>query len=411
MRGTRVDALSVIEAESRELIRRRGLDTRAEQLDGLVREVIEDDDRRAATGAVPMLRDPDSAVATIAARIGGFGPLQVFLDDPEIEEIWVNSPSEIFTARNGRSELTPLVLDDAQVRSIVERMLVSSGRRLDLSSPFVDALLPDGSRLHVVIPSVTRRHWSVNIRKFVARAHSMGDLVALGSLPAGAAAFLEAAVASGLNVIVSGSTGAGKTTALNCLASAIGPRERIVTIEEVFELDLRHRDVVGMQTRQANLEGTGEITMRRLVRESLRMRPSRIIVGEVREAESLDMLIALNSGLPGMASLHANSARDAVVKLCTLPLLAGENVSAAFVVPTVASCIDLVVHLDILPGGARRVREIVALPGRVEEGVVEIADLFHLEGERLVRGDGFPPHPERFARAGCDLTRLLGRAA
>lgn len=406
-----MDALSVIEAESRELIRRRGLDTRAEQLDGLVREVIEDYDRRAATGAVPMLRDPDSAVATIAARIGGFGPLQVFLDDPEIEEIWVNSPSEIFTARNGRSELTPLVLDDAQVRSIVERMLVSSGRRLDLSSPFVDALLPDGSRLHVVIPSVTRRHWSVNIRKFVARAHSMGDLVALGSLPAGAAAFLETAVASGLNVIVSGSTGAGKTTALNCLASAIGPRERIVTIEEVFELDLRHRDVVGMQTRQANLEGTGEITMRRLVRESLRMRPSRIIVGEVREAESLDMLIALNSGLPGMASLHANSARDAVVKLCTLPLLAGENVSAAFVVPTVASCIDLVVHLDILPGGARRVREIVALPGRVEEGVVEIADLFHLEGERLVRGDGFPPHPERFARAGCDLTRLLGRAA
>lgn len=406
-----MDALSVIEAESRELIRRRGLDTRAEQLDGLVREVIEDYDRRAATGAVPMLRDPDSAVATIAARIGGFGPLQVFLDDPEIEEIWVNSPSEIFTARNGRSELTPLVLDDAQLRSIVERMLVSSGRRLDLSSPFVDALLPDGSRLHVVIPSITRRHWSVNIRKFVARAHSMGDLVALGSLPAGAAAFLEAAVASGLNVIVSGSTGAGKTTALNCLASAIGPRERIVTIEEVFELDLRHRDVVGMQTRQANLEGTGEITMRRLVRESLRMRPSRIIVGEVREAESLDMLIALNSGLPGMASLHANSARDAVVKLCTLPLLAGENVSAAFVVPTVASCIDLVVHLDILPGGARRVREIVALPGRVEEGVVEIADLFHLEGERLVRGDGFPPHPERFARAGCDLTRLLGRAA
>lgn len=406
-----MDALSVIEAESRELIRRRGLDSRAEQLDVLVREVIDDYDRRAAAGSVPMLRDPDSAVATVAARIGGFGPLQAFLDDPEVEEIWINSPGEIFTARNGRSELTPLVLDDAQVRSIIERMLVSSGRRLDLSSPFVDALLPDGSRLHVVIPSVTRRHWSVNIRKFVARAHTMADLVALGSLPTGAAAFLEAAVASGLNILVSGTTGAGKTTALNCLASAIGPRERIVTIEEVFELDLRHRDVVGMQTRQANLEGTGEITMRRLVRESLRMRPSRIIIGEVREAESLDMLIALNSGLPGMASLHANSARDAVVKLCTLPLLAGENVSAAFVVPTVASCIDLVVHLDILAGGARRVREVVALPGRVEEGVVEIADLFHLEDERLVRGDGFPPHPERFIRAGHDLSRLLGRAA
>lgn len=403
-----VDAPSVIEAESRELIRRRGLDSRAEQLESLIREVVADYERRAASGAVPMLRDEDSVVAAVAARIGGFGPLQEFLDDPAIEEVWINSPSEVFVARNGRSELTPLVLDADQVRSIVERMLVSSGRRLDMSSPFVDALLPDGSRLHVVIPSVTRRHWSVNIRKFVARAHSLEDLVALGSLPAAAAAFLEAAVAAGLNIIVSGATGAGKTTFLNCLASAIGARERVVTIEEVFELDLRLRDVVGMQTRQANLEGTGEITMRRLVRESLRMRPSRIIVGEVREAESLDMLISLNSGLPGMASLHANSARDAVTKLCTLPLLAGENVSSRFVVPTVASCIDLVVHLDILPSGARRVREIVGLPGRVEEGIVEISDLFHRRGDRLVRGDGYPPHTERFARAGHDLAALLG---
>jgi len=191
----------------------------------------------------------------------------------------------------------------------------------------------------------------------------------------------------------------------------VGARERVVTIEEVFELDLRLRDVVGMQTRQPNLEGTGEISMRRLVRESLRMRPSRIIVGEVREAESLDMLISLNSGLPGMASLHANSARDAVTKLCTLPLLAGENVSSRFVVPTVASCIDIVVHLDILPSGMRRVREIVGLPGRVEEGVVEISDLFHLRGDRLARGDGFPPHVDRFERVGHDVAALLGRAA
>ncbi|GAB2547534.1 CpaF family protein [Brachybacterium huguangmaarense] len=406
-----MDALSVIETESRELIRRRGLDTQADQLEAIVREVVEDYEKRAASGSVRPLRDGDSAVAAVAALIGGFGPLQPLLDDPEVEEVWINSPSEVFVARHGRSELTPLVLSDDRVRSIVERMLVSSGRRLDLSSPFVDALLPDGSRLHVVIPSVTRRHWSVNIRKFIARAHSLQDLVALGSLPAGPAAFLDAAVHSGLNVIVSGATGAGKTTFLNCLASAIGARERVVTIEEVFELDLRLRDVVGLQTRQPNLEGTGEITMRRLVRESLRMRPSRIIVGEVREAESLDMLISLNSGLPGMASIHANSARDAVTKLCTLPLLAGENVSSSFVVPTVASCIDLVVHLDILPSGARRVREIVGLPGRVEERVVEISDLFHLRGDRLVRGDGFAPHPERFERAGHDLPALLGRVA
>lgn len=181
-----------------------------------------------------------------------------------------------------------------------------------------------------------------------------------------------------------------------------------MTIEEVFELNLALRDVVAMQTRQANLEGTGEISMRRLVKEALRMRPSRIIVGEVREAESLDMLIALNSGLPGLASIHANSARDAVTKLCTLPLLAGENVSSRFVVPTVASAIDLVVHLDILADGRRRVREIVGLSGRVEEEVIEVTDVFSLRGDRLVRGDGHPPHAERFARAGHDLAELLG---
>lgn len=406
-----MDAQTILESESRELIRRRGLDTRVDQLEPLIREVVADYEGRAAAGTVPPLHDEEGAVAAIAARIGGFGPLQVYLDDPGVEEVWINGPSEVFIARTGRSELTPLVLDDDQVRSIVERMLVSSGRRLDMSSPFVDALLPDGSRLHVVIPSVTRKHWSVNIRKFVARAHSLQDLVTLGSLTAAAAAFLDAAVQAGLNIVVSGATGAGKTTFLNCLGSSIGARERVITIEEVFELDLRVRDVVGMQTRQANLEGVGEISMRRLVRESLRMRPSRIIVGEVREAESLDMLISLNSGLPGMASIHANSARDAVTKLCTLPLLAGENVSSRFVVPTVASCIDLVVHLDILTSGARRVREIVALPGRVEEGIVEVADLFHLRGERLTRGDGFPPHAERFERAGHDLAGLLTRTA
>jgi pilus assembly protein CpaF len=286
-------------------------------------------------------------------------------------------------------------------------MLVSSGRRLDLSVPFVDALMPDGSRLHVVIPQVTRQHWAVNVRKFVARAHDLQDLVALGSLPASAAAFLDASVMSGLNIVISGSTGSGKTTMLNCLAASIGPRERVVTIEEVFELDLRLRDVVGMQTRQANLEGSGEITLRHLVKEALRMRPSRIVVGEVREAEALDMLIAINSGLPGMATVHANSARDAVTKLCVLPLLAGENVSASFVVPTVASCIDLVVHLDVLADGTRCVREIVGLPGRVEEGIVEIAVLFQRRHGHLERAEGYPPRPERFERAGFDLPTLL----
>ncbi|HJG92130.1 MAG TPA: Flp pilus assembly complex ATPase component TadA [Brachybacterium massiliense] len=405
-----MDTATIIESESRELIRRRGLDVHADQLEPLIREVVADYERRSTSGEVPVMRDDDDTlVAEIAARIGGFGPLQEMLDDPGIEEIWLNSPSQVFVARNGRSELTTVVLSDVEVRGIVERMLVSSGRRLDMSTPFVDALLPDGSRLHVVIPSVTRAHWAINIRKFVARAHDMQGLVALGSLPQQAADFLDAAIASGLNVIASGATGAGKTTFLRCLAQSVGARERVVTIEEVFELNLALRDVVAMQTRQANLEGTGEISMRRLVKEALRMRPSRIIVGEVREAESLDMLIALNSGLPGLASIHANSARDAVTKLCTLPLLAGENVSSRFVVPTVASAIDLVVHLDMLADGRRRVREIVGLSGRVEDETIEVSDIFSLRGDRLVRGEGQPPHAERFARAGFDLSALLGQ--
>ena len=407
-----MDAATIIESESRELIRRRGLDVRADQLEPLIREVMSDYDRRSSSGEVPVLRDDDeSMVAEVAARIGGFGPLQEMLDDPTIEEIWLNSPSQVFCARNGRSELTTIVLSDTEVRGIVERMLVSSGRRLDMSTPFVDALLPDGSRLHVVIPSVTQKHWAINIRKFVAKAYDLRGLVALGSLTQQAADFLDAAIDSGLNILTSGATGAGKTTLLRCLARSVGARERVVTIEEVFELNLALRDVVAMQTRQANLEGTGEISMRRLVKEALRMRPSRIIVGEVREAESLDMLIALNSGLPGMASIHANSARDAVTKLCTLPLLAGENVSSRFVVPTVASAIDLVVHLDMFADGRRRVREIVGLSGRVEDEVIEVSDVFSLQSDRLVRGDGRPPHADRFARAGHDLSALLGRDA
>jgi pilus assembly protein CpaF len=259
----------------------------------------------------------------------------------------------------------------------------------------------------VVIPDITRRHWSVNIRKFVLSANSLDELVTLGTLTAQAARFLEAAVVAGLNVIVAGGTQAGKTTLLNCLASAIPGRERVVTCEEVFELRIPLPDVVAMQTRQANLEGTGEIPLRRLVKEALRMRPDRIIVGEVRQEECLDLLISLNSGLPGMCSIHANSAREAIVKLCTLPLLAGENVGHGFVVPTVAGCVDVVVHTAKDGQGHRRVREVVGVPGRVEGDVVEVADLFVTRGQALVRADGFPPHPERFEWAGIDLPELL----
>ncbi len=310
-------------------------------------------------------------------------------------------------ARGGEPELTPTILTHGQIRDLVEQMLKVSGRRIDLSSPFVDAALPGGERLHVVIPDVTRNAWAVNIRKYVVRATHLDDLVALGSLTAPAARFLAASVAAGLNILVSGPTQAGKTTMLNALGGSIPPRERVITCEEVFELRIAHRDLVALQCRQPNLEGTGEITLRRLVKEALRMRPSRIVIGEVREAESLDMLIALNAGVPGMCTVHANSAREALTKVCTLPLLAGENVTAGFVVPTVASAIDLVVHLEVDGRGQRRTREIVAVPGRVENGVVEAADVFRRRDDRLVRADGHPPHPERYARIGVDVAALL----
>ncbi len=402
-------AVDTVEAEVRELVRRRGLDPVADRvaMRRLVDEVVLDYDERSLVSTMPALPDSRQAARVVFDAVAGFGPLQRHLDDPEVEEIWINEPGRVFVARRGRSELTTTILDDGQVRDLVEKMLKSTGRRVDLSTPFVDAMLPDGSRLHVVIPDITRRHWSVNIRKFVLSANSLDELVALGTLTPQAAQFLEAAVVAGLNVIVAGGTQAGKTTLLNCLASAIPGRERVVTCEEVFEMKIPLPDVVAMQTRQANLEGTGEIALRRLVKEALRMRPDRIIVGEVRQEECLDLLISLNSGLPGMCSIHANSAREAIVKLCTLPLLAGENVGHGFVVPTVASCVDVVVHTAKDGQGHRRVREIVGVPGRVEGDVVEVADLFVTRGQSLVRADGFPPHLERFEWAGIDVTALL----
>ncbi len=405
------DAVRQVEGEVRELIRRSGLDPARHpvEIDRLVRDAVNDYDERSMRSGTPALADLDGAAKEILDTVAGYGPLQRYFDDPNVEEIWINSPDRVFIARNGQAELTTTILTSDEVRDLVERMLRSSGRRVDLSSPFVDATLPDGSRLHVVIPDITRDHWHLNIRKFVVRADHLDDLVRLGTLTRAAATFLEAAVVSGLNILVAGGTQAGKTTLLGCLAACIPPRERVVTCEEVFELKIPLRDVAGMQCRQPSLEGTGAVPLRRLVTEALRMRPSRIIVGEVRQAESLDLLIALNSGLPGMCTLHANSAREAITKMCTLPLLAGENVSPRFVVPTVAGSVDLVVHIALEADGTRRVREIVGVPGRVEGDVVEVADLFTTRGGALRRADGFPPHIDRFERAGYRVTALLAQ--
>ena len=411
-----MDSIDHVSTLVRTLLRERSIDplTEVDAVRALVEQVVDDFLIACADGtpgmptATPRREDLIDAVGD---SVTGFGPLQRYLDDPNIEEIWINHPSRVFVARNGRSELTSTVLTDSGVRDLVEWMLSSSGRRLDLSSPFVDAALPDGSRLHVAIPDITRRHWAVNLRKHVCAARELDDLVRLGAMNQQLATFLSAAVVAGLNILVAGATQAGKTTALNALLGAVPASERVVTCEETFELQLAdHPDWVAMQTRQAGLEGTGEITLRDLVREALRMRPTRLIVGEVRQQEALDLLVAMNSGMPAMASLHANSAREAVTKLCTLPLLAGANISADFVVPTVAGCVDLVVHLETTASGQRRVSEVAALSGRVENGVIELAPMFVTAGSELVRADGFPPHEHRFVRAGFDLPAILGSA-
>lgn len=317
-----------------------------------------------------------------------FGPLYPFICDEKIEEIWINSPERIFIARHGKSELTNLILTANEVRDLVDRTLMWSGRRLDLSHPFVDARLPDGSRLHVAIPEITAEHWAVNIRKHIAQSFSIHQLSEAGLLSDEIASFLILAVGRGSNILISGGTQAGKTTLLNALASEIPFSHRVITIEEVFEIHPRLPDVIQLQTRGANLQGEGEITLRRLVKEALRMRPNRIIIGEVREAEALDLLIALNSGLPGMGTIHANTARDAVMKLQTLPLLAGSNISHSFIVPTVASAIDLVIQIAMDGQGVRRVVEVITVTGRTENLHIEMESLWKWNGHMYEEGLG-----------------------
>lgn len=403
-------AVAVIAEHVRDRVKRDGVDLSSDRelAARYVREEVRRYSERALGGSAPLLVDEADATRQVVATLTGFGALQPLLDDPDIEEIWINSPESVFVARHGVAELTGIRLTDIEVRDLVERMLQSSGRRVDLSSPFVDASLPDGSRLHVVIPDVTRHHWAVNVRKFSSTVRDLGNLVALGSITQQAAEFLRMCVLSGQNILVSGATHSGKTTLLGALLASARPTERVVTVEETCELSLGSRDWVALQCRQPSLEGTGEITLRRLIKESLRMRPDRIVVGEVREAESLDLLIALNSGVPGMSSIHANSARDALVKLSTLPLLAGRNIDSAFVIPTVASCIDLVVHCELARNGTRRVVEIVAPSGQITGGVIEASQIFAVKNGALQATGAYPKRGSKFAAAGFDPATVLG---
>jgi len=311
--------------------------------------------------------------------VTGYGPLQPLLDDPEVEEIWINDPSTIYAARAGRSERVPLRLTSEAVRDLVEKMLHATGRRVDLSQPFVDASLPDGSRLHVVIPDVTRSEYAVNIRKFLTARRTLDDLVAAAAMPGPVAELLRSAMREGRNVLVSGATHAGKTTLLSALIEACPPEHRIITVEETFELASTAPDHVALQGRQPSLEGTGAVDLRRLVKEALRMRPDRLVVGEVRDAEALDLLLALNTGVPGAATIHANSAPDALRRLAALPLLAGRNIDAGFVLPAIASGVDLVVHCRRAPTGHRFVEEVVETTG-IAGDVVATRVLYRVGG-------------------------------
>lgn len=348
-------------------------------------EVRRHNDFALARGVAP-IDDEAACVRDVLARVTGYGPLQAYLDDPTVEEVWINAPDRIFIARGGVSERVPLALTDAAIRDLVERMLHATGRRVDLSQPFVDASLPDGSRLHVVIPDITRRHWSVNIRKFLPMFGDLASLVAAGSLAPEAARVLRDAMGDGRSVLVSGATHAGKTTLLGALIAACPPLHRIVTVEETFELFVDAPDLVAMQGRQPSLEGTGEVTLRRLVKEALRMRPDRLVVGEVRDAEALDLLLALNTGVPGAATIHANSAREALTKLSALPLLAGRNIDSGFVLPAVAGSVDLVAHCERDSAGRRRVVEIVE-PIGVVDGVIECRTVYTCGATVESRGD------------------------
>lgn len=336
----------------------------------LIRERVTAYQRRAAATNEPLLSDPDGVERRLFDRLLRLGVLQPLIEAAGIEEIICNGPNRIFVIEDGRKRLVPDLYfeDDVELRQLVKRLVGPLGRRLDASSPMVDLRLPDGSRLNAVIPPATTRWCSVTIRKFILRAQSLEQLVQLGTLTESAARFLDAAVQGGVNILVSGPTGSGKTTLLNALGSAIASTaERVITVEEVAELQLeRHLpDCVALQARAGNIEGAGEIRIRDLVRNALRMRPTRIVVGEVRGAESLDMLLAMNTGHEGsLTTIHGNTPRDALDRLVTLAMMAEERLSGEVLAKMAARTIELVIQVRFEPRtGRRRVETIFEVTG------------------------------------------------
>ncbi|MEA5078589.1 MAG: CpaF family protein [Anaerolineaceae bacterium] len=316
----------------------------------------------------------------IAAEILGFGPLQPLLEDETVTEIMVNGAKSIYVERRGKLQKVPLSFENNEhVMRIIERIVAPLGRRIDESSPYVDARLPDGSRVNAIIPPISLVGPVLTIRKFSKTPISVDQLVQFGSITPEALTFLDACVKARLNIVISGGTGSGKTTLLNVLSSFIPTDERIVTIENAAELQLRQDHVVTLESRPANIEGKGEITIRDLVVNALRMRPDRIIVGEIRDAAALDMLQAMNTGHDGsMTTLHSNSPRDTLARLETMTLMAGMDMPMRAIREQVTSAIQLIVHQERMRDGTRKVTYITEVAG-MEGDVITMTDLFIFE--------------------------------
>ena len=308
----------------------------------------------------------------LTKRLVGFGFLQPFLDDRTVEEIWINEPGRVWIAIAGIHKSVDVEFSAEELQALVERLIRSSGRRIDRTNPFIDAQLESGYRLHAVIPDITRKYMSLNIRKFSEKTLGISELVRGGTLSQNQAEFLVKEIKAGSNVLISGATQAGKTTFLTALLGALDQHERVVSVEDTFELRCMLPDWVAMQTRPASLEGKHAIDLRRLVRESLRMRPTRLVVGEVRGAEALDLLIAMNSGIPGLCTIHANSNEEALQKLTVLPLLAGGNISTEFVERLILTSMRILVHCSRDNFGRRVISSIALVDGQGNLQIKEV---------------------------------------
>jgi pilus assembly protein CpaF len=331
-----------------------------------------------ALDRTPLTREERRQITKeISDDILGYGPLEPLLQDDTVTEVMVNGPDMIYVERSGKIQHTPAsFLDDAHLMRIIDKIVSTIGRRIDESSPMVDARLPDGSRVNAIIPPLALRGPTLTIRKFSRDPYTMDDLINFGSITPKAAQFLSACVHGKLNILISGGTGTGKTTTLNAMSAYIPDAERIVTIEDAAELQLQQQHVIPLEARPPNIEGQGEIRIRELVRNSLRMRPDRIIVGEVRGPETLDMLQAMNTGHEGsLTTIHANSPRDALSRLETLVMTAGVELPHRAIREQIASAFDLLIQISRLVDGSRRITHVSEVLG-MESDVITLQDVF-----------------------------------